>query len=86
MTSCSRVIGRKTFTNKISDVYARSQMDFGSVTVLSESPNFMDFGLSSVNTTDEIRSVFVPATRIGRPMDRSTGSHLAILLAKLQQI
>ena len=44
-------------------------MCFGSDTVLSESPNFMDFGLSYVNTTDELGSVFVPTTRIGRPTD-----------------
>ena len=41
-------------------------MDFGSDTVLSESPNFMDFGLSSVNTTDELGSVSAPTTRIVR--------------------
>ena len=63
------MIGSKTFTNKRADVYARSQMNFGSDTVLSKSPNFMDFGLLSVNITDELRSVFIPTTRSGRPMD-----------------
>ena len=41
-------------------------MNFGRDTVLFESPNFMDFGLSSFNITDELGSVFVPTTRIGR--------------------
>ena len=46
-------------------------MNFGSDTVLSECPNFMDFGMSSVNTTDELGYVFVPTTRNGRPVDVS---------------
>ena len=37
--------------------------------VLMESPNFMNLGLSSVHTLDEIGSVFIPTTRIGRPTD-----------------
>ena len=46
-------------------------MNFGSDTVISESPNLMDFGLSYVNTTDELGSVFVPTTRIGSLTDVS---------------
>ena len=69
--SWSKVIGSKTFTNESSDIYARGWMNFRSDTVLSESPNFMDFGLSSVNTTNELGSVFIPTTRIGRPTDGS---------------
>ena len=46
-------------------------MNFGSDTVFSKSPNFMDFGLSPVNTMDELGSVFVPTTRIRRPTDGS---------------
>ena len=42
-------------------------MNFGSDTVFSKSPNLMDLGLLSVNTTDELGSVFVPTTRIGKP-------------------
>ena len=52
------------FTNESSaNVYMRVLMNFASDTVLSESPNFM--GLSSVNTTDELGSVFTRITRIG---------------------
>ena len=69
MPGWSKVIGSKTFTNDSSDVYVRGQMNFGSDTVLSESPDFMDFGLSSVNTTDELGSVFVPTTNVGRSKD-----------------
>ena len=60
----SKIIGSKAVTNKTSDVYMRIQMSFGSDTVLSESPNFMNFGLSSVNITDELGSVFVPTTTL----------------------
>ena len=67
MLSWSKVIGGKKFTNKSADVYARGEMNFGSDTVLSEIPNFMDFDLSSANTTDELGSIFVPNDIIGRP-------------------
>ena len=32
--------------------------------VLAESPNFVNLGLSYVETSDELRSVFIPTTRI----------------------
>ena len=67
----SNKIGSKTVTNKSADVYAHSQMNFGSDTVLSKSPNFMNFGLSSVNTTDELGSVFVLTTRVERSTNGS---------------
>ena len=37
-------------------------------TVLTESPNFMNLGLSSVHTSDELGYIFIPTTIIGRPM------------------
>ena len=69
--SWSKVIGSKTFTNKIADVYARGRMKFGNDTVLSESPNFIYFGMLSVNTTYEIGYVFVPTNKIVSPVDGS---------------
>ena len=71
MPSWGKVIGSKVFTNEIADVYARSPMNFRSDTVLSKSPNFMNFGMSSVNTMDEIGSVFVPTTRVVSPTNVS---------------
>ena len=59
------------FANESANFYVRDQMNFGSDTVLSESPNFMDFGLSSANTRDELGSVFAPSTKIGRVTDVS---------------
>ena len=46
-------------------------MHFGSDTVLSKSPNFINFRLSSANTTDELGSVFVPNTILGRQTNGS---------------
>ena len=43
-------------------------MNFGNDTVLFVSTNLMDLGLSSVNTIDELRSVFAYTTRIGSEM------------------
>ena len=60
----SKVIGRKLNNESISDVYARCRMNLVRDTVLFESPNFMDFGLSSIDTTDELGSVFASTTRI----------------------
>ena len=70
--SWSKLIGSKKITNKSStNVYARGRMNLGSDIVLFKSPNFMDFGLSSVDATDELGSVYIPSTRIGRPTDGS---------------
>ena len=65
--SWSKVIGSKTFTNESADVYACVQMNFWSDTILSEKQNFMDFGLSSIKTKDELRSVFTSTNRIVGP-------------------
>ena len=61
----SKVIGRKTVHDKSADVYARKRMEFGSNSVVSESPNFMDFGLSPANTPDKLKYVIFPTTRFG---------------------
>ena len=45
MPGWSKIIGSKLVTDEISDVYARSQMNFGSDTILSENPNFINFGI-----------------------------------------
>ena len=67
----SKAIGHK-FTNEYSiDVTSRCQMNLRRDSVITESPKFMNMGLSSVHTLDELRSVFIPTTRIGRPADVS---------------
>ena len=64
-----KFIASITFTNETANVYARIRMNFRSDTVLFENPNFMDFRLSSITTTDELGPVFVTTTRIGSPTD-----------------
>ena len=39
--------------------------------ILTEIPNFVNLGISSVHTSDELRSVFIPNTTIGTPTDGS---------------
>ena len=56
----SKEIGSKFSNESISDVYLRCRMNLARDTVLTKSPNFMDLGLSSVHTTDELGSIFIP--------------------------
>ena len=46
-------------------------MDFSSNSVVAKSPNFLDLGLSPANTTDKLKSVIGPATRVEVLMDIS---------------
>ena len=67
----SKLIG-SIFTNESSDdVNLRCRMNFTCDAVLTESPNFVNMGLSSVHTSDEIGSVFIPNARIGTLTDGS---------------
>ena len=67
----SKIIGNKVVINKSTDVYACRRMNFGNATVISNNPNFMNFGLSPVNTRDTLGSVILPTTRVGRPTNGS---------------
>ena len=57
-------------------------MDLACDTVLSEIPNFMDFGLSSIHTTAELRSIFFSITTIGSLTHGSnwipSGHHISV--------
>ena len=73
----SRVIGSK-FTNKSSaNVNLRCWMSFGSDALFTKIPNSMNLGIASVLTSDKLRSVFIPTTRIGTPTD---GSNLLLTI------
>ena len=61
----SKLTGSKLSNKSSVDVYLRCRMNLLRETVLTKIPNFMDLGLSSVHTTDELGSVFIPTTRIG---------------------
>ena len=67
----SKVIGRK-FTNKSNaDVKSCCRMNLTSDAVLTKSPNFVNLWLLSIHTSDELRSVFIPTTRIRTLTDGS---------------
>ena len=78
-----KVIGSKTVPDESADVYVHKRMYFGINSVLSESPNFMDFGLSPANTPDKLESVIIPTTIV---VMLKNGSRLGIILRKLRQI
>ena len=67
----SKVIGRKFSQKSSSDVYLRCWMNLTRDTVLTKIPNFMNLGILFIHTFDELWSVFIPTTRIGRPTDGS---------------
>ena len=67
----SKIIGNKVVTDESVNIYMRGQTNFGSDTVLSKNPNFMNFGLLPVNTTDKLRSIIVLTARVGGPRNGS---------------
>ena len=48
-------------------------MNFGSNAVFTQNPNFINLGLTSVNTTNKLGYVSVPTTRVRRPKISSDG-------------
>ena len=60
----SNAISRKFSNESSADIYLSCRMNLTRNTVLAKSPNFMNLGLSSVHTLDELRSVFITTTRI----------------------
>ena len=79
----SKVIVRKTVTNKGVDFNSFCEMDFGCNSVVTESPNFMNFGRLPANTLDKIKSGIAPTTRVG---GLTNGSGLGMILRKLHMI
>ena len=67
----SKVISRKLSDKSSADVYLRCRTNLTRDDVFTESPNFMNMGLLSVHTSDELGSVFIPTTIIRRPTDGS---------------
>ena len=61
----SKFIGRKFTDESNADVHSRCRMNLTRDTFLTKSPNFVNLGLSSVHTLDELGSVVIPTTRIG---------------------
>ena len=65
----SKVISRELSNNSIADIYLRCWVNFTRDAVFTKMPNFMNLGLLSVHTSDELGSFSIPTTRIVRPTD-----------------
>ena len=72
----SKVIGNKLSNGSISDLYSRSRMNFTADNIQTQTPKFVDLGLSTINILDESSGLSTPATRIRRPRD---GAHWSAL-------
>ena len=64
-------VGLKSVSREVDDVDASERINFASNLVLSETPEFVDLGLSTVNTADKLNSVYAPVTRAEGLMDHS---------------
>ena len=53
------------------NVNSRVGKKFGCDTIVIPNPNFVDFGLASVNPTHQIGSAGVPTNRVGSPTNSS---------------
>ena len=67
----SKLIGRELSNESSADIYSHCRVNFTRDAALTKIPNFMNLGLSSVQTSDELGSFNIPATRIRRPTDVS---------------
>ena len=70
----SKVIKPELSHDSSADIYLICRVNFTINAVRNEAPDFMHLGLPAVNTLDELRSFGTPATRVGRPKDRSNWS------------
>ena len=65
----SKEISSKFTDESSANVYARVCMNLTCDAVLTKGPNFVNLGISSAHTSDEIRSVFILTARIETPTD-----------------
>ena len=67
----SNITGRKFSDEFSADIYSLCWMHLARNTVLTKISNIMNLGLSSVHTSDELGSVFIPTNIIRRQTDGS---------------
>ena len=67
----SKAIGPELSDDSIADIYSLCLVKFMRDAVVTASPKFMNLGLSSVHTLDELGSFRIPVNRIRRPADGS---------------
>ena len=82
----SKDISRKLSHSSSADLYLRCWVDFASNSVRTEAPKFMDVGLPTVNTLNEVTSLVPLITESeGRRMD-PIGLRWIIFLEKLHHL
>ena len=67
----SGVSGVETVSTEVTDVNSGERMNFASISVFRETPNFVDSGISPTHTADKLKSIFALATRAGGLTDNS---------------
>ena len=67
----NKVIGHKSSDGSSNDLYWRCRMNFVGDVVQTQTPQFMDLGISTSNALDESCVLGTPATSIQRPTDES---------------
>ena len=72
----SKVVGHKLSDGSIDDLYLRYRMNFVGDVIQTQTPQFMDLGLSTINALDESSVLSTPATRIKMS---TGGSHWSAL-------
>ena len=68
----SKVICEKLSDGSIQYLHTRFRMNLAADTVQTQTPKFVDLGLSTIDALDEGSGIITPATRIGR---YTNGSH-----------
>ena len=69
----SGVSGMEKVSTDVANVNPCERVSFASNSVFGKNPKFVDLGLSPAHTADNFKSIFVPATRLGRLTDKSDG-------------
>ena len=70
----TEVLGDKPFNSSSRYLYKCCKLKLTADTVNIPAPQFMDLGLSTINSMDKGASIWNPSTRVGRPMDVTHGS------------
>ena len=63
----------KQSPDEVADVNPCERVNFASNSIFGETPKFVDFGLSPSHTADRLKSIFIPANRVGELVDNSDG-------------
>ena len=64
---------RKTVSTEVADVNPCKRVNFASNSIFGKNLIFLDLGLLPAHTADKLKSIFVPATRVGGLTDNSDG-------------